>query len=98
MSGRFFSGRDAADWGLFTEAVPADQLEERVMKYVKKYSQGPAVAYAGIKTMINRAQFAAYGDGIQTEIDAQGECELTEDYAEAVTAFLEKRKPVFKGK
>ena len=98
MSGRFFSGRDAADWGLFTEAVPADQFEERVMKYVKKYSQGPAVAYAGIKTMINRAQFAAYGDGIQTEVDAQGECELTEDYAEAVTAFLEKRKPVFKGK
>ena len=37
-------------------------------------------------------------DGIQAEIDAQGECELTEDYVEAVTAFLEKRKPVFKGK
>lgn len=98
MSGRFFSGRDAADWGLFTEAVPAEQVEERVMRYIKKYSSGPAVAYAGIKTLINRAQYSAYADGIQTEVDTQGECELTEDYVEAVTAFLEKRKPEFKGK
>jgi enoyl-CoA hydratase/carnithine racemase len=98
MSGRFFSGKDAADWGLFTEAVPAEKLEESVMKYIKKYSSGPAVSYAGIKTMINRAQYAAYADGIQAEVDAQGECELTEDYVEAVTAFLEKRKPNFQGK
>ena len=98
MSGRFFSGREAADWGLFTEAVPAEEVEERVQKYIKKYSHGPSVSYAGIKTMINRAQYAAYADGIQTEIDAQGACELTEDYVEAVTAFLEKRKPEFKGR
>lgn len=98
MSGRFFSGKQAADWGLFTEAVPAEQLEERVTQYVNKYSSGPSVAYAGIKTLINRAQYAAYADGIQAEVDAQGECELTSDYAEAVTAFLEKRKPVFTGK
>lgn len=98
MSGRFFSGREAADWGLFTEAVPAEELEERVMKYVKKYSNGPAVAYAGIKTMLNRALYNAWADGMQAEIDAQGECELTDDYAEAVTAFLAKRKPEFKGR
>lgn len=98
MSGRFFSGREAADWGLFTEAVPAEEVEERVNKYIRKYSSGPSVSYAGIKTMINRAQYAAYADGIQAEIDAQGECELTEDYVEAVTAFLEKRKPQFKGR
>lgn len=98
MSGRFFSGREAADWGLFTEAVPAEELEARVEKYIKKYANGPSVAYAGIKTMINRAQYAAYADGMQTEIDAQGACELTGDYREAVNAFLEKRKPEFKGR
>lgn len=98
MSGRFFSGREAADWGLFTEAVPAEELEARVEKYIKKYANGPSIAYAGIKTMINRAQYAAYADGMQTEIDAQGACERTEDYEEAVNAFLEKRKPEFKGR
>lgn len=98
MSGRFFSGREAADWGLFTEAVPAEELEARVEKYIKKYANGPSVAYAWIKTMINRAQYAAYADGMQTEIDAQGACELTGDYREAVNAFLEKRKPEFKGR
>lgn len=98
LSGRFFSGREAADWGLFTEAVPAEELEERVEKYIKKYANGPSVAYAGIKTLVNHAQYAAYADGIQAEIDAQGACELTEDYAEAVNAFLEKRKPEFRGR
>lgn len=98
MSGRFFSGREAADWGLFTEAVPPEQLEARVMRYAEKYAAGPSTAYAGIKTLINRAQFAAYADGLQAEVDAQGECECTADFAEAVTAFLEKRKPNFVGR
>lgn len=98
MSGRFFSGGEAARWGLFTEAVPPEQLEARVMQYIEKYANGPSAAYAGIKTLVNRAQYAAYADGMQAEIDAQGACECTSDFAEAVTAFLDKRKPVFTGR
>lgn len=98
MSGRRFTGKQAADWGLFTEAVPKEQLESRVKEYIEKYKNGPTAAYAGIKEMINRAQYSTYGDGMQAEIDCQGRCELTEDYREAVTAFLDKRKPEFKGR
>ena len=97
MSGRVFTGREAADWGLFTEAVPAEELEEKVNKYIKKYSNGPTLAYANIKSMINQAQFSAYSQGSQYEIDLQGQCEMSDDFKEAVNAFLEKRRPNFKG-
>jgi Enoyl-CoA hydratase/carnithine racemase len=97
MSGKRFTGREAAEWGLFTEAVAADKLEERVKQYIEKYSHGPTKAYANIKTMINRAQYADFVAGMQSEIECQGECEQTEDFKEAVNAFFEKRKPVFKG-
>ncbi|MCI8477907.1 MAG: enoyl-CoA hydratase [Oscillospiraceae bacterium] len=98
MSGKVFTGRDAEQWGLFTKAVPAAELEETVQKYIKKYANGPTVSYANIKTMINRAQFDRYSDGMQTEIELQGMCEETDDFKEAVNAFLEKRKPNFQGR
>lgn len=97
MSGKRFTGKEAASWGLFTEAVPADKQEARVQEYIEKYKNGPTATYACIKEMINRAQFSDYADGMQTEIDCQGRMELTHDYKEAVTAFLEKRKPDYWG-
>lgn len=98
MSGRPFSGREAADWGLFTEAVPADRLEARVGEYVEKYANGPTAAYGEIKELINRAQYGGWSDVAASEVSCQGRCELTQDYREAVTAFLSKRRPRFQGR
>ena len=98
MSGKPFTGKEAAQWGLFTEAVPDDQLEATVHAYIEKYSHGPTTAYAQIKEMINRAQYGNYADGMSAEIYCQSLCEQTEDYREAVTAFLDKRSPEFRGK
>ena len=97
MSARRFSGKEGASWGLFTEAVPDELLEERVMQYVEKYKKGPTFAYAGIKEMINRVQYSGYADAILAEVDLQGRCELTDDYRNAVTAFMAKEKPVYTG-
>ena len=48
MSGRVFRGKEGAQIGLFTEAVPKEQLEERVRQYIEKYSNGPTVCDTNI--------------------------------------------------
>ena len=98
MSGRVFTGREGADWGMFTAAFPAQALEGAVQKYIHKYSTGPTVAYANIKSLLNRIQYAEYSAISQSELEMQGECELTHDFSEAVTAFLDKRKPDYQGR
>ena len=98
MGGRKFSGKDAAEWGLITKAVPADQLEETVQKYIKKYSNGPTVTYGQIKNLINRTVYAGLPVCHQNEVEAQYICSSSEDHKTAVNAFLNKEKPVFQGK
>lgn len=97
MSGRRFTGREAADMGLVTVAVPPEELEATLAQYVDKYANGPTVAYGYIKTMMARSPFTDYASAMEAEIEYQGLCEQTYDHKEAVNAFLEKRKPEFRG-
>ncbi len=98
MGGRKFKAKDAAEWGLITAAVPAEELEETVQKYIKKYSNGPTVTYGQIKTLINRTVYAGLPVCQQNEVQAQYICSSSEDHKAAVNAFLNKEKPVFQGK
>lgn len=98
MSGRKFTAAEAKSWGMITEAVPASDLEATVQKYIKKYSTGPSVAYANIKNLINRTCFSELNACLQNEVLAQYECSCSQDHREAVTAFVEKRRPQFYGK
>lgn len=98
MSGRRFSGADAAAWGMITAAVPKDQLEETVQKYIRKYANGPSVAYAQMKRMINSCTMRELNACMQEEVEAQYICSKTEDHRNAVTAFCAKQKPEFKGR
>lgn len=97
MSGKRFSGAEAAEWGIITKAVSKEALEETVQTYIKKYSNGPSVAYAEMKRLMRNATFPELNACMQNEVEAQYTCSLTEDHREAVTAFVEKRKPVFHG-
>ena len=98
MSGKRFSGAEAAQWGIITEAVPKEALEETVQKYIQKYSNGPSVAYGQLKSLINNICYRELNACMQMEVSAQYQCSLSEDHFNAVTAFVEKRKPVFQGK
>lgn len=98
LSGRKFTGREAADWGIVTEAVSNDKLEMTVNKYAKKYSEGPSIAYAQIKKLIQDNCYRNINACMQNEVTAQYICSRTHDHKEAIDAFIEKRRPQFIGK
>ena len=62
------------------------------------YSNGPSGAYGQIKNLISRTVFTEINACMQNEVEAQYICSKTEDHYNAVTAFCEKKKPVFQGK
>jgi len=98
MLGSSISGCQAADWGVITEAVPRERLEERVMELAHKLAVGPSRSYAAIKASLNRVMYQGLDDIMEAEVEMQYNLTHTEDHMEAVTAFIEKRKPVFKGR
>lgn len=98
MTGKPFSGEEAAEWGIITDALSSDEVEARVMKLAKKLSQGPSQAYADIKSMINQCIYRGLEESMSQEIEYQNILNKTADHIEAVSAFLEKRRPTFCGK
>lgn len=98
MTGKTFSGRDAADWGIVTRALPAEDLEPAVLKQVKTLANGPALAYDKMKKLINRVIYADMANSMSNEMECQMMLNQSQDHLGAIAAFMEKRAPVFCGK
>lgn len=98
LLGDNISAAEAARLGLVTHAVPADQLDARVGELVAKLLKLPPFALRGTKKAINHTlrqlALSTFEYGVSLETQSQ----LTRDHAEAVQAFVEKRRPVFTGR
>ncbi len=97
MSGSMIDATTALQFGLVNYVVPAGELLNKTKSILELInSKAPLAVAACIKTA--NAVFDETKDGFKTEIDAFGDCFVTEDMKEGTTAFLEKRKAEFKGK
>lgn len=91
------SATQAADWGIVNKVVPAAELDAAVQSYTDYYANAPTKAIGLIKKMLNKSQNATLDEMLEYEGFCQEIAGSTHDYKEGTTAFLEKRKPAFKG-
>jgi enoyl-CoA hydratase len=97
MSANMIDANTALQYGLVNYVVPAEELLNKAKAILETInSKAPLAVAACIKAA--NAVFDETQNGYQTEIDAFGDCFVTEDMKEGTTAFLEKRKAEFKGK
>jgi enoyl-CoA hydratase/carnithine racemase len=98
FTGRMVTAREALDWGLVNRVVPLDRLEAETRSMAEEIAQASpltlAIGKRAFYTQVNLSDEQAYGFGSEIMVGNL----FAEDAREGMQAFLEKRKPLWKGK
>ena len=97
MLGEAVGGEEAMRIGLAVKLVDRSVLKEETYKFAEKLANSPLMAIRRQKALMNEFFFAGLDEYTEKEARYMTECSYTEDFKEAVDAFLEKRPPVFRG-
>lgn len=89
--------QQAADWGLIWKAVADEALMDQARALALSLAAGPTLGLGLTKRLIQAAATNSLDEQLDLERDAQRKAGHSADYAEGVTAFLEKRPAVFRG-
>ncbi len=98
MLGEKVPAPDAALMGMIYKAIPDDEWDAYVTALAQKLSDMPTKGLALTKKALNMSLTTDLNQQLAVEEELQTEAGKTDDYHEGVKAFLEKRKPTFKGK
>ena len=98
LLGEKLSAEQAQDWGLIWKVVDDADLMDEAKFLAQTLAAGPTRGYGLLKKAFNASAGNSLDAQLELERDLQREAGFSEDYREGVAAFLQKRKPVFKGK
>jgi 2-(1,2-epoxy-1,2-dihydrophenyl)acetyl-CoA isomerase len=88
----------ALEWGMIYQVVPPTVLVETAQSLARHLATMPTRGLALIKRALNASLGNDLNSQLDVEADAQGQAGRSEDFAEGVKAFLEKRKPAYTGR
>ena len=98
MLGERLPAERAAEWGLINRVIAPEAFETEVGTVVGKLAAGPTASYAGTKRQLNAWAYGRLDDQLELEASIQQEMAATGDFAEGVTAFVQKRDAAFAGR
>ncbi|MEM7097279.1 MAG: enoyl-CoA hydratase/isomerase family protein [Pseudomonadota bacterium] len=97
LTNRLLTSAEALDWGVVNRVVPDEQLMDEAMGLAGNLSQGPTEAFGQVKALLNSSFDQSLETQMELEARAIAHLITTESGQEGINAFVEKRKPEFKG-
>jgi enoyl-CoA hydratase/carnithine racemase len=98
MTGDFVDAQTAYDWGLVEKVVPREELLDAATAIAKTISERSPVSIGILRELARTTRDLPLEEGLRREADGFRRCLESEDGAEGVAAFLEKREPQFTGR
>jgi 2-(1,2-epoxy-1,2-dihydrophenyl)acetyl-CoA isomerase len=95
---KVFTAKEAEQLGVINKVVPEEDLDNEIEYYANIFRELPSLAVGKAKMLINKSLDNGFINHLELESITAAYTAGTEDFKEGITAFIEKRKPQFKGK
>ncbi|MCP5180825.1 MAG: enoyl-CoA hydratase/isomerase family protein [Pseudomonadales bacterium] len=97
LTNRLLKAPEALEWGIVNRVVPDAEVMPEALKLARDLANGPTQAFGAVKTLLNGTFDQTLESQMELEARAIGDMVRTHDGQEGIKAFLEKRKPAFRG-